>query len=150
MKPLDQKIALITGASRGIGRACATALAEAGADIAVNYLVQEEKAKETRSLIEQAGKRAILVRADVSRAEEVEQMVKGIERQLGPIDILVNNAGIAIQKPFDQITEEDWDKTLAINLKSAFLLTQRSFPPCEPAASGGSSIYLRGRPKRAG
>ncbi len=128
MKPLDQKIALITGASRGIGRACATALAEAGADIAVNYLVQEEKAKETRSLIEQAGRRAILVRADVSRAEEVEQMVKGIERQLGPIDILVNNAGIAIQKPFDQITEEDWDKTLAINLKSAFLLTRAVLP----------------------
>jgi len=128
MKPLDQKIALITGASRGIGRACAAALAEAGADIAVNYLVQEEKAKETRSLIEQAGRRAILVRADVSRAEEVEQMVKGIELQIGPLDILVNNAGIAIQKPFDQITEDDWDRTLAINLKSAFLLTRAVLP----------------------
>jgi 3-oxoacyl-[acyl-carrier protein] reductase len=128
MKSLDHKIALITGASRGIGKACATALAEAGADIAVNYLVQKEKAKETRLLIEQMGRRAILAQANVSRAEDVERMIKEIERELGPIDVLVNNAGIAIQKPFDQITEEDWDKTIAINLKSAFLLTQAVLP----------------------
>jgi len=124
MKPLHERVALVTGASRGIGRACAIALAEAGADIAVNYLIQEEKAKETSFLVEQAGKRAILAQADVSKTEQVNRMVKGIEQQLGPIDVLVNNAGIAIQKPFDQITEEDWDKTMAINLKSAFLLTK--------------------------
>jgi len=128
MRPLYQKIALVTGASRGIGRACAAALAEAGADIAVNYLVQEERAKETRLRIEQMGRRAVLVRADVSRAAEVERMIGEIERELGPIAILVNNAGIAIPKPFDRITEEDWDKTLAINLKAAFLLTQAVLP----------------------
>ncbi len=128
MKPLDKKIALITGASRGIGRACATALAEAGADVAVNYLVQKEKAEETRFLIEQTGRRTILAQGDVSRSGEVGRMIEEIKRQLGPIDVLVNNAGIAIQKPFDQITEEDWDKTIAINLKSAFLLTQAVLP----------------------
>ena len=128
MKPLNKKIALVTGASRGIGRATAVALAEAGADIAVNYLLREEAAKETGALVERAGRRALPVQGDVSRATEVDQMVKGIEQQLGPIDILVNNAGIAILKPFDQITEEDWDRIMAVNLKSAFLVTKAVLP----------------------
>jgi len=128
MKALGKKIALVTGASRGIGRAGAAALAEAGADIAVNYLVREDAAKETGSLVERTGQRALLVRGDVSKAGEVDSMVKDIERQLGPIDILVNNAGIAILKPFDQITEEDWDRIMAVNLKSAFLVTQAVLP----------------------
>jgi len=128
MKALDGKIALITGASRGIGRACAAALAEAGADIAVNYLIREDKAKETLAMVEGIGKRTVPVPGDVSRAGEVERIVEEVERRLGPVDILVNNAGIAIQKPFDQITEEDWDKTLAVNLKSAFLLTRAVLP----------------------
>lgn len=128
MKALGGKIALITGGSRGIGRACAAALAEAGADVAVNYLVREDRARETLFLVERAGKRAVLAQADVSQASEAERMVKEIERGLGPVDILVNNAGIAIQKPFDQITEEDWDRTLAVNLKSAFLLIRAVLP----------------------
>jgi 3-oxoacyl-[acyl-carrier protein] reductase len=128
MKALGGKIALITGASRGIGRACAAALAEAGADVAVNYLVREDRARETLFLVERTGKRAVLAQADVSQASEAERMVREIERGLGPVDILVNNAGIAIQKPFDQITEEDWDRTLAVNLKSAFLLTRAVLP----------------------
>ena len=128
MKALDGKIALITGASRGIGRACAAALAEAGADIAVNYLIREDKAKETLAMVEGIGKRTVPVPGDVSRAGEVERIVEEVERRLGPVDILVNNAGIAIQKPFDQITEEDWDRTLAVNLKSAFLLTRAVLP----------------------
>jgi 3-oxoacyl-[acyl-carrier protein] reductase len=128
MKPLDKKVALVTGASRGIGKACAIALAEAGADIAVNFLVQEGKARETVALVEHAGKRAILAQGDVSKADQVDRIIKGIEQQLGPVDILVNNAGIAIQKPFDQLTEEDWDQTIAINLKSAFLVTRAVLP----------------------
>ena len=128
MKALDGKIALITGASRGIGRACAAALAEAGADIAVNYLIREDKAKETLAMVEGIGKRTVPVPGDVSRAGEVERIVEEVERRLGPVDILVNNAGIATQKPFDQITEEDWDKTLAVNLKSAFLLIRAVLP----------------------
>ncbi len=128
MKPLIKKVALVTGASRGIGRAAAVALAEAGADVAVNYLLREEAAKQTGALVEQTGRRAFPVRGDVSRANEVDRMVKGIELQLGPIDILVNNAGIAILKPFDQITEEDWDRIMAVNLKSAFLVTKAVLP----------------------
>ena len=128
MKALDGKTALITGASRGIGRACAAALAEAGADIAVNYLIREDKAKETLAMVEGIGKRTVPAPGDVSRAGEVERIVEEVERRLGPVDILVNNAGIAIQKPFDQITEEDWDRTLAVNLKSAFLLTRAVLP----------------------
>lgn len=128
MRMLDGKIALITGASRGIGRACATALAEAGTDVAVNYLVRAEGAQETLLLIEKLARRAVSVQGDVSKAGEVERMVEEVERRLGPIDILVNNAGIAIQKPFDQLTEEDWDRTLAVNLKSAFLLTRAVLP----------------------
>lgn len=128
MKPLDQKVALVTGASRGIGKACAIALAEAGANVAVNFLVQEEKARETLSFIEQLGRRAILAQGDVSKADQVDRMIKSIEQQFGSVDILVNNAGIAIQKPFDQLTEEDWDQTIATNLKSAFLITKAVLP----------------------
>ena len=128
MEALYGKIALITGASRGIGRACALALAASGADIAVNFLIREDQAKETLSLVEQIGKHAILAQADISQRSDVERMVGEIEHRLGPIGILVNNAGIAIQKPFDQLTEEDWDRTLAVNLKSAFLLTRAVLP----------------------
>jgi len=74
MKPLDKSVALVTGSSRGIGRACAVALAEAGADIAVNYLIREEAARETGLSVERAGRRALLVQADVSKANEVDRM----------------------------------------------------------------------------
>jgi 3-oxoacyl-[acyl-carrier protein] reductase len=125
---LAGKIALITGASRGIGRGCVAGLAEAGADIAVNFRVQEEAAKEACSLVERLGRRALPVQADVSRASEVERMIKRIEQDLGTIEILVNNAGIARRYPWDQIPEEGWDETIAVNLKSAYLLTQAVLP----------------------
>jgi 3-oxoacyl-[acyl-carrier protein] reductase len=125
---LAGKVALITGASRGIGRGCVAGLAEAGADIAVNFRVQEEAAKETCSLVERLGRRALPVQADVSRASEVERMIKRIEQDLGTIEILVNNAGIARRYPWDQIPEEGWDETIAVNLKSAYLLTQAVLP----------------------
>ncbi len=128
MDKLAGKIALITGASRGIGRGCVAGLAEAGADIAVNFRVQEEAAKETCSLVERLGRRALPVQADVSRASEVERMIKRVEKDLGTIEILVNNAGIARRYPWDQIPEEGWDETLAVNLKSAYLLTQAVLP----------------------
>ncbi len=128
MNKLSGKIALVTGASRGIGRGCATALAEAGADIAVNFRAQEGAAKETCSLVERLGRRAIPVHADVSRASEVDRMVKMIEQDLGTIEILVNNAGIARRYPWDQIPEEGWDEMMAVNLKSAYLVTQAVLP----------------------
>ena len=128
MKTLAGKIALITGASRGIGRGCAVALAEAGADIAVNFRAREEAAKETCSLVERLGRRAIPVQADVSRASEVDRMIRRVEQDLGTIEILVNNAGIARRYPWDRIPEEGWDEIMAVNLKSAYLVTQAVLP----------------------
>lgn len=125
---LTGKIALVTGASRGIGRAVAFALAEAGADLAVNYLGREALALDTVKSIERLGRRAIPVRADVSLASEVDGMVTVIEADLGQVDILVNNAGIFSHQSLAEITEEDWDRMLAVNLKSAFLVTQRVLP----------------------
>jgi 3-oxoacyl-[acyl-carrier protein] reductase len=128
MNTVAGKTALITGASRGIGRGCAVALAEEGADIAVNYRVREEAARETCSLIERLGKRAIPIQGDVSIASDVSRMIKTVERELGTVEILINNAGIAIRQPLDEILEKDWDKMVAVNLKSAFLVTQAILP----------------------
>jgi 3-oxoacyl-[acyl-carrier protein] reductase len=128
MNTFSGKIALITGASRGIGRGCAVALAEAGADIAVNYRSREEAALETCSLIKSLGRRAIPVQTDVSKASDVGRMIKTVERELGVVNILVNNAGVATRYPLDEIREEHWDEIIAINLKSAFLVTQAVLP----------------------
>ena len=128
MSTLSGRIGLVTGASRGIGRACALALATNGADVAVNYYVQEEAAHETCSLIENLGRRAISVQADVSKAVDVNRMVKTVEKTLGPVGILVNNAGIAKRIPWDKIQEQDWDETLDVNLKSVFLVTGAVLP----------------------
>ena len=122
------KVVLVTGASRGIGQAAAFALAEAGADIAVSYRHREAQALETVRGIERLGRRAIPVRADVSLATEVADMVAVIEADLGQVDILVNNAGIVSAKPIPEISETDWDEMLAVNLKSAFLVIQRVLP----------------------
>ncbi len=125
---LTGKVALVTGASRGIGRAVALALAGAGADIAVNYVTREAAARDAVKAVAALGRRALPVRADVSQAAEVAGMVDLIEANLGPVDILVNNAGIVSHQPLPEITEADWDRMLAVNLKSAFLLTQRVLP----------------------
>jgi 3-oxoacyl-[acyl-carrier protein] reductase len=125
---LSGKVALVTGASRGIGRAVAIALAAAGADVAVNYRSQETTAAATCTEIKQHGVRALAVQADVSQAPAVTQMVAAVEENLGSADILVNNAGIVATKPLAEITEADWDEMLAVNLKSAFLATQQVLP----------------------
>lgn len=124
MDELSGKIALVTGASRGIGRGCAVALAKAGADIAVNYRLRKEEAEETCSRVRKLGRRAIPFQADVSKAPEVERMIKNVERELGTVQILINNAGIATRYPWHQIPEEGWDEVIAVNLKSAFLTIQ--------------------------
>ena len=121
---LTSKVALVTGASRGIGRAIAIALGSAGADVAVNFLDEESEARQAVAEIAQQGRRALAVQADVSRKTDVLRMVETVERGLGPIGILVNNAGISQSKPIAEITEEDWDRILNVNLKSMFLVTQ--------------------------
>ena len=124
MAVLKGRVALVTGGSRGIGRAIAISLAEAGAAVAVNYLSKAGEAKAVVEAIHKLGGRAISVGADVSLAAAVNGMVAGVERELGPVDILINNAGIAINRPVDELTEEDFDRTMAVNLKSVFLCTQ--------------------------
>src|SRR6516165_10002067 len=128
MSQLLNRVALVTGASRGIGRSIAIALATAGADIAVNYRKQQAAAAEVCCEIQRLGRRAIPVQADVSLSLDVERLVSFVERGLGPVDILVNNAGITQVKHFAELNERDWDEMLRVNLKSAFLVTNRVLP----------------------
>jgi len=125
---LTGRIALVTGASRGIGRAAALALAKAGADVAVNFQHRETDAQAACREIEGAGRRALAIQADVSKSAEVARLVEAVEKGFGGIDILVNNAGIGRPQPLPDITEQDWDEVLAVNLKSMFLVTQAVLP----------------------
>jgi 3-oxoacyl-[acyl-carrier protein] reductase len=128
LQPLIGRTALVTGASRGIGRAAALALARAGCNVAVNYLNAEEDALSVVQEIEQLGCRALAVRADVSQPSGVDQMVKSALAGLGDIHILVNNAGINPARPFLELTLEDWSRTIQTNLTSAFLVSQAAIP----------------------
>jgi len=125
---LTGHIALVTGASRGIGAAIAITLAEAGAAVAVNYRERADDAETVVGKIKGMGGRAIAIAADVSQAAAVATMVDQAASALGPIDILVNNAGLAIVRGIDDLTESDFDVTIAVNLKSAFLCTQAVLP----------------------
>lgn len=128
MSEASGKIALVTGASRGIGRAIAIALARAGADVAVNFKNREKEAKETCSEIEGFNRRGIPVGGDVSVAADISRIVRTVEKHLGEVAILVNNAGITRPQALDEITEGIWDEVLQNNLKSAFLVTQAVLP----------------------
>ncbi|MEJ2078737.1 MAG: 3-oxoacyl-ACP reductase FabG [Acidobacteriota bacterium] len=136
MDDAGNRIALVTGASRGIGRAAAVALGQAGFPVAVNYESHREEAEEVRREIEESGGRSLAVQADVSIREEVERLVKTIEGELGFVDVLVNNAGITRPQPVEQITEKDWDTVLDVNLKSVFLVTQAVLPSMRRAGWG--------------
>jgi 3-oxoacyl-[acyl-carrier protein] reductase len=124
MQNLNNRIALVTGGSRGIGAGIAVALARAGADVAVNYRQRVDAAQEVCAAITGLGRRAFAVKADVSVSADVRRMVAEVESQFGSVDILVNNAGIARPQKLDEITEADWDEVIAVNLKSVFLVTQ--------------------------
>jgi 3-oxoacyl-[acyl-carrier protein] reductase len=133
---LEGHIALVTGASRGIGAAIALALARAGADVAVNYRERETAAADVVGRIERLGRRAVAVRADVTVREQVRAMIAQTGEALGPIEILVNNAGLLQQKPFAEITDADWERVLAVNLKGVFLCSQEALPAMLARASG--------------
>jgi 3-oxoacyl-[acyl-carrier protein] reductase len=133
--PLAGRTALVTGASRGVGRAIAIGLAEAGAKVVVNYLERSQAAEEVVAEIEgveaggsapRASARALAVQADVARREQVRTLLSTTLETFGGLDILVNNAGLLQQKPFAQITDEDWDRVLAVNLKGAFICAQEA------------------------
>jgi 3-oxoacyl-[acyl-carrier protein] reductase len=122
------KIALVTGASRGIGRTVALTLAAAGADVAVNFRVARPEADSLADEIEKLGRRCLTIQADVSKGPEVERLVSAVQTELGPVSVLVNNAGIARLQPLEEITEVDWGEVVDVNLKSAFLMIQACLP----------------------
>ena len=130
------RIALVTGANRGLGRAIALALADAGADVAISYHTREEEALATRAEIERRSRRTVMVRADVSLGVDVSTLVNTVGRDLGEISILVNNAGITRPQRIEEITERDWDDLIAVNLKSVFLVTQAVLPKMRTARWG--------------
>jgi 3-oxoacyl-[acyl-carrier protein] reductase len=121
---LEGEVALVTGASRGIGRAIALELARMGAMVAVNYKGSEEKAQEVVQAIIETGGKAIAVKADVALSAEVAEMLKTVEKELGPVSILINNAGITKDNLLMRMKEEDWDSVLETNLKGVFNCTK--------------------------
>ncbi|SDD23489.1 3-oxoacyl-[acyl-carrier protein] reductase [Bradyrhizobium brasilense] len=125
---LHGHVALVTGGSRGIGAAIVKMLADAGAALAINYRERSAEAETLAKGIIAAGGRAVAIAADVSEAAAVAALVERAKSELGPVDILVNNAGIAIVRGVDDLTEEDFDRTITVNLKSAFLCTQAVLP----------------------
>ncbi|MHB8894308.1 MAG: 3-oxoacyl-ACP reductase family protein [Candidatus Geothermincolia bacterium] len=125
---LDGKVALVTGASRGIGRAISLALAEEGAGVAVNYQNSADLAQDAANAIESNGGRAIACGADVSDMGAVREMVRVINDRLGNIDILVNNAGIVDDGLMPRLSEESWNRVLAVNLTGSFNCTKVVIP----------------------
>lgn len=150
MQPLTDRVALVTGGSRGIGRAVALALAEAGAAVAVNYRERAREAADVVEAIRGKGGRAMAIGADVSRSGDVTAMVAAVERDLGQVDILVNNAGIGLIRGLDDLTEADFDLTIAVNLKSAFLCTQAVVPGMRARAWGRIVNISSGAARGAG
>lgn len=126
MFSLKGKKALVTGGSRGIGRGIALALATQGADVAVNYRSNKEEAEKVVSEIKKKGRDSFVVQADVSSVEDVIRMFGEIEKRWGKLNILVNNAGVAHFSSFEEMTEEEWDRTLDVNLKGQFLCAREA------------------------
>ncbi|MFX0559702.1 3-oxoacyl-[acyl-carrier-protein] reductase [Tepidibacillus infernus] len=121
---LNSKVAIVTGASRGIGREIALVLAEAGANVVINYMGNRERAEEVAELVKKLGRVALVVQADVSNPDDVENMVNLTLTKFGKIDILVNNAGITRDNLIMRMKVEDWDTVIDTNLKSVFLLSK--------------------------
>jgi 3-oxoacyl-[acyl-carrier protein] reductase len=136
MSELKGKVALVTGSSRGLGRAIAVALAAAGADVAVNYRKNAKEADAVVAEIRKLGRRAVAIGSDVSRQADVMRLVAETKAQLGTITILVNNAGIARVESIEAIDEQNWDEMIAVNLKSAFLVTKAVLPGMREAGWG--------------
>jgi 3-oxoacyl-[acyl-carrier protein] reductase len=125
---LSTRVALVTGGSRGIGAPIAVVMAELGAAVAINYRERADDAEAVVAKIKTGGGRAVAIAADVSQADAVTAMAEQVAKTLGPIGILVNNAGIASPRGVDDLTESDFDRTILVNLKSAFLCTQAVLP----------------------
>lgn len=137
---LAGKNAVVTGGSRGIGRAIALGLAEAGADVAFTYRERGDEAQKVARDIEKTGRRALAIRMDVTDRASVEKAAAQA-KALGPISVLVNNAGINKPTDFDQVTDADWDQILSVNLKGPFVCAQ-VFLPLLAKAGGGSIVHI--------
>ncbi|MBV9469039.1 MAG: SDR family oxidoreductase [Abitibacteriaceae bacterium] len=151
---LDGRRALVTGGTKGLGLIMATALAQAGAEVAVVSRTLTECQMAAKSISQATGRRAIAVAADVTKAEEVSRMVEQVEAELGTVDILINNAGINVRGSAQELLESDWDDVIAINLKAPFLCARALGPGmCERGwgrvINMGSILSVIGIPGRA-
>ena len=142
----NSPVALVTGASRGIGRAIAVELASAGYDIVVNYVARQDAAEETASLVTAKGREALLAQADISSSDDRESMLESIREKFGRIDVLVNNAALAPRERVDLLesSEEHYDRTLDVNLKGPFFLTRSvaNWMVEERLADPGRKLYI--------
>ncbi|MBW4699466.1 MAG: SDR family oxidoreductase [Aphanocapsa lilacina HA4352-LM1] len=139
MSSLQGKVAIVTGASRGIGRAIAEGLGSKGASVVVNYAGNEDKAREVVQAIEATGGQAIAVQADVSRVEQIDALFDATFSRFGRLDILVNNAGLSIMKPIVEITEAEFDRLFALNARGVFFALQRA---ASCMAEGGRIVSI--------
>jgi glucose 1-dehydrogenase/3-oxoacyl-[acyl-carrier protein] reductase len=142
MGRLQDKIVLVTGAGRGIGRGIAECVAAEGAHVAVNYSTSREKAEAVAEAIRGQGRKAIAVQADVSRRDEVEAMVATVTEQLGPIDVLVNNAGIETIVPFLDLDDAEWERITATNLKGPWTVGQVVARAMVARGAGGAIVNI--------
>lgn len=151
---LDEQVAVVTGASRGLGRAIALALARAGANVWINHLGEDEQASDVRSQVAALGRTTAVVEADVSEPDQVGRLVRTVLNGAGRVDIWVNNAGINTQIPVTEMPVEMWDEMIRVNLRSVFLCTRAILPSMLDRGAGsiinvGSQSALRGAPTQA-
>jgi NAD(P)-dependent dehydrogenase (short-subunit alcohol dehydrogenase family) len=139
---LRNKVALITGASQGIGKGVAEIFAEEGADVAINHLGSCENACAVAAWVKGKGRRSLVVEADVSQREQVEAMFDQVEKELGPVDVLVNNAGIETIVPFLDLTDQQWSDVVNVNLRGEWLCSQVFCRRAVAAGRAGSIINI--------
>ena len=140
---LTDKVAVITGGDSGIGRAVAIAYAREGADVVISYLSEHDDAKDTAQLIEEAGRKAVLIAGDVSRPEHCRQIIEQAVGEFGKIDILVSNAAYQMShETLEEISDEEWEYTFATNVSAMFYLVKAALPHMGPGSSiiGSSSV----------
>lgn len=154
MGTLEGKSALVTGASRGIGRGIAEAFGREGAAVAVNYRSNEDGAAETVEAIESEGGTAVSVQADVSDEDSVRRLVETVEEEFGGIDVLVNNAGVLEPSTLDEMDVETWDRTVSVDLRGTFLVTRFAIEGMLERGDGrvinvASQLGIKGAPELA-
>jgi len=139
---LKNKVALVTGASRGIGRAIAERFAAEGAHVAVNYLPRGQNEEEARAVADSLRTPGMIVAADVSLRSDVERMVAEVLEKFGALDIAICNAGIEIKKPFLEVTEDEWNRVIAVNLYGSFVVSQAAARQMVRRGGGGKIVFI--------